>query len=355
ETSILRVLPNYPAAVNRSFHTNCGRTIIVRKMRLENEENLIALAQLVQALVIHNRILIEPNSYAFHFTGGLSHYVSDIGLASLIKPIYILDPMLNELRDLAEQRARGALAFLPDHVKEPLQRYAELKGPYAEGQHLIERQNSGDVPLETVAFRGYLYYGISYNLGLPYLPHPYRLPIIEHELQKRFMYKKAVDAAINAVTQTTTDILEQRNRQLGEKLFELKFSPILNFVLSKINNWRELIPRTLELRRSAEATAFRKLCTEIDKAAYEGNLDVLGEALDEIEARTRLWLDKSEPPKINVSIAIPLGIEFDLFDLGRYVQSKRKRYLIFLDRLYAASIKSTSIWHKIAHLNAVDI
>jgi hypothetical protein len=307
---------------------------------------LPSLAQLVQSLVIHRRILVEPGSYEKHILEGLSTYINESGLAGLIEPIPLDDLELVRLAALASKRSREISASVARELSDGLlhQAYAQFEAQRTV-RYLIDVFQPDEEPRQEVfvrgiAWRAYLYFAISCHKGVPYLPNRFRAPVIEHDLRSGFFYKKAADAALKAVEEAAVTVLDERNQLLGQRLFELKFPPILNYVLSQAKGSRtEIIPRTLELRETSAARAFRKLCTAVDQATKEGNLLLLGETLDEIRSRSKTWLREVDAPSIDVAIAYPLGIEFDPLGLWEYVKLRRKHHLIFLERLFEASVQ----------------
>jgi hypothetical protein len=334
--------------------------------RSPHSPSLLGLAQLIQAIVIHNRILIEPSSYGIHMQTGFSQYLQDMSLNSLVEPIQIRREDLMEIEGLAVSKAHTLdkeadeiyknAGLDPHPIRErETDIWLDPRGfshgltSFVRYKYLENKFHLGGKSL--IAYRAYFYFGISCCLGLPYLPHVSRIPFIEHELRTRFYYKKASDAAVNATELAASIKIQKRNKLIGENIFKFQFPLLLNYVISKVkSSWDEVIPIAHELRESTEARAFRKLCTEIDAATREGDLQPIGELLDELNSRTKLWLKEIEEPTLEIGIAFPLSIQFDLIRLLRYLQARRERHLIFLDKLYGAAIASSKLSAKIATL-----
>jgi len=64
----------------------------------------------------------------------------------------------------------------------------------------------------------------------------------------------------------------------------------------------------------------------------------------------QLWLKEIDAPTINIGISFPLSIDVNMFDIWKYIESKRKRHMIFLDKLYEEGIESSALWSKIVAL-----
>jgi len=330
----------------------------------QGENCLRGLAQLLRALILHERILIEPSSYDAHMQGGLHRYLDDMHLHDLVEPIGLDETELEKLGWLASKRSREIVDDLPTEVAESLVKrasldadtrheaarivhYRELRRPYNP-----TTADSISAAVQVAAYRAYLYFAISCYKGVPYLPNAYRAAIIDHEVRTAFHYKNVGDAAMKAVEEAAEATAERRNRLIGQSMFNLEFPLILSYVLARVKrNWNEVIPCALELRRSSEARAFRKLCTKVDQATRAGDLDPLAEALDELSLRSKAWLNNLEEPSIDISIAFPLSIEFNPIGLWKHIKAGRKRHLIFLDKLYTESGRLSSLWPKIVALD----
>jgi hypothetical protein len=66
-----------------------------------------------------------------------------------------------------------------------------------------------------------------------------------------------------------------------------------------------------------EAIAIRLQGVRIDTTNKEGNLDQLGEILDNLSTQAKIWSGDISKPTLGLSIAIPLGIEFDPIGIKR--------------------------------------
>jgi hypothetical protein len=165
------------------------------------------------------------------------------------------------------------------------------------------------------------------------------------------MYKKVAESGLRVVETATKKTLEERNKIIGQNIFETTFPIILYYVFSKVKkSWGEFFPRLLEVRESKEAKAYRQLCEAIDIATKDNDMALLANVLDEFSRKSSEWKVKSELPPMQISIAFPPAIEFDPFEVLSIISSKRKRHLLFLDNLYVASVKPNGFYKKIEEL-----
>ncbi|MBA3045585.1 MAG: hypothetical protein KKH41_04610 [Candidatus Thermoplasmatota archaeon] len=169
--------------------------------------------------------------------------------------------------------------------------------------------------------RAVFYYYLMLDSGIPYKPDFYRAPMIKAYGQRA--NNQIISLADNAMTLVGKERLlkEGINTQemIGFDNVKTKFPFLLNIILSECNNPSEILDKTLEYRKSASATKFRRWAVKANNETEKAR--GLPKATDVL---TSLHDDLSTDKKFNVDFeafqvsALPLS-----FTLGRLsVKSK---------------------------------
>ena len=188
------------------------------------------------------------------------------------------------------------------------------------------------------------------KVGLPYRPDPETGMYTQWRVTEPTddYYKSFADQVLENVKNIASSETDQMNRLLSESRFSIETPMIFNYVLDENQSKAEtIIDTALRSRESKEAKSFRRFCGEFDLAARIGDDQTLYRLKAEIDKACEGLKTKCQQPTLEFDIEFPLSISLNPVELWRYVQHKRKRHLVFIDRLYQAALHSKSIYHQL--------
>jgi len=163
-------------------------------------------------------------------------------------------------------------------------------------------------------------------------------------------YKIYGDNALSKTAQVAKSRIDEINASLKQERFVLEAPLVFNHVVEKASKKHDILSVAIDLRFSKEAIAFRNQCTLFDQALKDGNDKVVVEMITEIDDKIKQLTQRISGQKLSIDLAFPFSASISSAELLEYIDSKRKRHLIFITQLYESSIRSRDVYDRFHQL-----
>jgi hypothetical protein len=246
---------------------------------------IASFAQLVELLVLADRVYVDDKSMAISGTDGF--------FASL-------HPEMGEIitgLGISDAERAEAVAFAH-------QRYA------SNGTRLPSEWDELDL------LRGHFYLYLAYQRGIPYFPSETRAPYLS-ALEPSFSHA----AVFQQVFETFDRIRFEAYALLRERGFltyryrPLHHPPLFSYIVGRAQNLRELFEIAIDLRASAPARQFRRWCGKLAEAEREEHWLDAARMFLEVETHMRsLFASSASSPQVELQLSFPpaIGLAKDL-------------------------------------------
>jgi hypothetical protein len=195
----------------------------------------------------------------------------------------------------------------------------------------------------------YSYYclKLARELGLNYVPNPTRIDLIKN---LNFL----IEVDVPDIPNVRRDILErlhevrQNQNAVIAKFFKsycfsINLPIVYNYVKQSARNIDDIIDKTLKLRNSKKAAAFRKYCIQLENYFRRGDREAILDKITEINRLLEQWSTrltrKRAEKKLNIvfvlkPVGLPLNISADVnIPWINLSDPQRKPHFIFLHEL----------------------
>jgi hypothetical protein len=166
-------------------------------------------------------------------------------------------------------------------------------------------------------------------------------------------YASVAEKTLNKIE----DVINQDNKIADEYVgdyFKLDVPIIFNYIMEKARNRKDIIPVALEVREMKVARAFRNQLTLLDEAAAVGEGKIVKEMVREIDDRVKALGKKLGQPSIDLYVGAPLSISQNIGQIAKWIQAAithhRKRHLIFIEKMFDWNRQPRSIRRQMSKL-----
>jgi len=263
--------------------------------------SLTSLRQLIDSIVLFDCVFVDRLDFDWALTGHDSEVQESV--RKVVKGFSLPNKHRDTLREVALRRSRRIART--DEITQLVRALTPTSETFWALQRSDSRQEADIVHLElgktvgryqeygfedseAIAFANYrttFYFLVSEVWGVPYCPHPVRIPFIAPYLQSmtgQGLPSSGVQVVTDArhltsirkwAVEQVTDVRAQRMVALNETLgtvYEVETPLLLGSILSESESREDIIPRALELRDSLYARAYRAWAARIDDAVERG-------------------------------------------------------------------------------------
>lgn len=355
---------------------------------LELVFDLVCLSALVEALVIHERLLFVPQ-----YSRGWHSMLDDRTLASLqwvLCPVELSDADLAAVDAAAKDRmgrARepalgglevGATPRLERAIRTTAIRLAAGYG----GRYAVQRESpespwvkeptradglgyaryqASQSHEEVLAGGAFFYETLSRMLQQPCVPHPLRAAYYAKAyLESTGRIESAASLAIEILEQAVGLSARSLRLRLNDPFFDLRVPAVLAAVLRECQSPSDVIPSALELRSSRSATAFREHLARYDEPVSRGNKKAILELMKEAQRYATDFSSALGAPSGTVSIqvgVVPVAVNVQVPVPASLADRLRPRrsHVAFLKLLYDSMMSVKNLSSEIGRIWAVDM
>ncbi|MFX0139121.1 MAG: hypothetical protein ACFFDN_36100 [Candidatus Hodarchaeota archaeon] len=263
-----------------------------------------SFAQFIEALVLADKIFVDKMSF---------------NISEIADFIEFLNPKLKKIvfgLEISDKIRGNAVSYAQD-IERKLN--FEYKEEY-DDMHLL---------------RAYFYRYLSIKYDLPYFPHIKRtffLSLLEGLKENIAEYRKAFRIYENLRYQAYSDLLKKE--LINYEYKSLPYPQVFYYLVDKANNILELIEIAIDLRKSKNAIAYRKWCSELYEANKNYNHLKQDKLFKEVE-KYFLKICSYQKSKDDIRWQISFPFSITLTNIPFF---KNKHHLLFLKQI----IKSTN-------------
>lgn len=336
--------------------------------------DFVCLAALVEALVVHERVLFVAK-YASRWANMLSPKLRR-SLRGILSPLRLSDAVLSSTDTEAQQRSRAVQIShwhpvfpnrngIPYGLELKLRlaallattRYGDMyavdnecwNSPWVD--HFDRSMYSYNIQNKVLAKGAYFYEALSRRLQRPCIPHVLRVPYYATAyLESTGKIESAPAITLEVLERAIEPISSSLRSRFNDPFYDIRIPAVLAAILKNCDGPSDILHAALDLRSTRSAVAFRRHLAQYDDGVVQGDKAVLLGLLKQTQDIADKFAEEigSRPREIPVQVGVaPLTANIKLPLPSPLIRRWRRRrsHVAFLHLLYSSmmAIKNLSV------------